>query len=63
VKWPRVTFKSAQSVLYGGLWRGDLRAEAEKSPLLEDVTRERLLNTGEDLAMLICKVWRLAMAL
>jgi hypothetical protein len=42
--------------------------EAEESPLLEAVTRERLMKTqqaGKDLvsAMLMWKVWRLAMAL
>jgi hypothetical protein len=42
--------------------------EAEESPLLEAVARERLLKTlqaGEHLvsAAVICKVWRLAVAL
>jgi hypothetical protein len=45
-----------------------LSAETEKSPLLEAVTRERLVKTlqaGKDLscAVVIGKVWRLAMAL
>jgi hypothetical protein len=45
-----------------------LNAEAEESPLLEAVTRERLMKTqqtGKDLAyaVVIFKVWRLAMAL
>jgi hypothetical protein len=43
-------------------------AEAEESPLLEAVTRERLVKrqqTEKDLAcaLEICKVWCLAMAL
>jgi hypothetical protein len=42
--------------------------EAEESPLLEAVARERLVKTqqaGEDLAsaVMICKVWRLEIAL
>jgi hypothetical protein len=42
--------------------------EAEESPLLEAVTRKRLVKTqqaGEDLvfATVICKLWRLAVAL
>jgi hypothetical protein len=42
--------------------------EAEESPLLTPVTRKRLLKilqVGEDLvfAVVICKVWRLAMVL
>jgi hypothetical protein len=42
--------------------------EAEEYPLLEVVTRERLLKTqqaGKDLvcAVVICKVWKLATAL
>jgi hypothetical protein len=46
----------------------DLRAEAEESPLLEAVARERLVKTqevGKYLAgaVLICELWRLAMAL
>jgi hypothetical protein len=43
-------------------------AKAEESPVLEVVTKERLVNTlqaGEDLvfAAVICKLWKLAMAL
>jgi hypothetical protein len=46
----------------------DVSTEAEESPLLEAVARERLVKTlqaGEDLvsAALICKMWRLAVAL
>jgi hypothetical protein len=46
----------------------DLGAEAEESPLLEAVTRERLVTTqqaGKDsaCAVAIYKVWRLTMAL
>jgi hypothetical protein len=42
--------------------------EAEESPLLEAVTREQLVKTkqaGNDLAgvVMICELWRLAMAL
>jgi hypothetical protein len=42
--------------------------EAEESPLLEAVTREQLVKTqqaGKDLvcAVVICKVWRIAMVL
>jgi hypothetical protein len=42
--------------------------EAEESPLSEAVTGKRLMKTlqaGKDLvcALVICKVWRLAMAL
>jgi hypothetical protein len=42
--------------------------EAEESPLLEAVDRERLVKTeqaGKDFAgaVMICEVWRLAMAL
>jgi hypothetical protein len=45
-----------------------VRVEAEESPLLEAVTRKRLVKTlqaGEDLvfAVVVCEVWRLAMAL
>jgi hypothetical protein len=45
-----------------------LRTEAEESPLLEAVTKEQLVKTQQtekDLAsaVVICKVWRLAMAL
>jgi hypothetical protein len=50
------------------LFREDFSAEAEESPLLEAVTRERLVKTQQarkDLAgvVVFCKVWRLAMAL
>jgi hypothetical protein len=46
----------------------DLSAEAEESPILEAVTRQLLVKTqqaGKDLAcvVVICKMWRLAMAL
>jgi hypothetical protein len=46
----------------------DLSPEAEESPLLEAVTRERLVKrqqVGKDLgcAVVLWKVWRLAMAL
>jgi hypothetical protein len=46
----------------------DVSVEAEESPLLEAVTRKRLLKTlqaGKDLvfAAVICNVWRLAVAL
>jgi hypothetical protein len=49
-------------------FREDLSAKAEESVLLEAVMRERLVKTqqaGKDLvcAVLICKVWRSAMAL
>jgi hypothetical protein len=70
---------ATKSVLYGNLrrkltvrwelrFRQDLSVEAEESPLLEAVTRERLVKTeqaGKDLAcaVVICKMWRLAMAL
>jgi hypothetical protein len=45
-----------------------MSAEAEQSPLLDAISRERLVQTmqvGEDLmfAAVICKVWSLAMAL
>jgi hypothetical protein len=45
-----------------------MSAEAEESPLLEALTRERLVKTqqaGKDLecAVVICKLWRSAMAL
>jgi hypothetical protein len=48
--------------------REDLSSEAEESPLLEAVTRERLVKTqqaGKDLAcaVVILKVWRSAMEL
>jgi hypothetical protein len=49
-------------------FREDFSAEAEKSPLLEAVTRERLVKAkqaGKDLAgaVVICELWRLAMVL
>jgi hypothetical protein len=49
-------------------FREDLSAETEEYPLLEAVTRELLVKTRQarkDLAcaMVICKVWRLAMTL
>jgi hypothetical protein len=49
-------------------FREDLSAEAEESPLLEAVTRERLVKTQQAVKDLSCavvirKVWRLAMAL
>jgi hypothetical protein len=42
--------------------------EVEEFPLLEDVTRERLLKTQQAVkglagAVVICKVWRLAVEL
>jgi hypothetical protein len=45
-----------------------LRAEAEESPLLETVTKERLVKTqqagkGLAFAVVISELWRLAMAL
>jgi hypothetical protein len=48
--------------------REDLSAEDEESPLLEAVTRERLVKTrqaGKSLtgAVVICELWRLAVAL
>jgi hypothetical protein len=55
-------------VLLEQRFREDFRAEAEESPLLEAVTRERLVKTqqaGESLAcvVVICELWRLAVAL
>jgi hypothetical protein len=49
-------------------FREDLSAEAEESPLLQAVTRERLVirqHVGRDLVcvVVICKMWRLAMVL
>jgi hypothetical protein len=46
----------------------DVSTEAEESPLLEAVARERLLEAqqaGKDLAgaVVICEVWRSAIAL
>jgi hypothetical protein len=45
-----------------------LSAKADKSPLLEAITREWLVKTqqaGKDLAgaVVICELWRLAVAL
>jgi hypothetical protein len=45
-----------------------MSAEAEESPLLEAVTRKRLMENvtnseGLPCAVVICKAWRLAMAL
>jgi hypothetical protein len=74
------TIGATKSVLYGNLsgkkkavgreppFREDLSLEVEESPLLEAVTRERLVKTqhaGKDLvgAVVICELWRLAMAL
>jgi hypothetical protein len=52
---------------YGILASGhDVDTEAEDSPLLRFVTRKRLVKADwEGLAciLVICKVWRLAMAL
>jgi hypothetical protein len=49
-------------------FREDLSMEAEESPLLETVTRERLVKTWQagknfTCAVVICKVLRLAMML
>jgi hypothetical protein len=49
-------------------FREDLSMEAEESPWLEAVTRERLMKTQKarkDLvcAVVICELWRLAMTL
>jgi hypothetical protein len=49
-------------------YRQDLSAEAEESPLLETVTRERLVKTQQAGkcsagAVVICELWRLAVAL
>jgi hypothetical protein len=49
-------------------FREDLSPEVEEQPLLEAVTRKRLVKTlrvGNDLACapVICKVWKLATAL
>jgi hypothetical protein len=49
-------------------FREDLSVKAEKYPLLEAVSREELVKTqqaGKDVtcAVVICKLWRLAMAL
>jgi hypothetical protein len=61
----RDSWKGAGS---GPPFRKDLSMEAEESPLLEAVTRKRLVKTqqaGKDLmcAVVICKVWRSPMAL
>jgi hypothetical protein len=51
----------------GTPFREDLSAEAEKSQLLEIVTRERLKRqqAGKDLggAVVICELWRLPVTL
>jgi hypothetical protein len=49
-------------------FREDLSAEAEESTLLEAVTKEQMMNTlqaGKGLAgaVVICELWRLAVAL
>jgi hypothetical protein len=49
-------------------FREDLSAEGEESPLLETVTRERLVKTqqaGKDLAcaVVMCEVWKSEMSL
>jgi hypothetical protein len=49
-------------------FREDVSAEAEESPLLEAVTRELLVKTpqaGKGLAgaVVICELWKLAVAL
>jgi hypothetical protein len=45
-------------------FREDMRAGAEESPLLEAVTRKRLVTDNTSLcALVMCKVWKLAMAL
>jgi hypothetical protein len=49
-------------------FRQDLSVKADKSPLLEAITRECLVKTqktGKDLAgaVVICELWRLAVAL
>jgi hypothetical protein len=48
-------------------FREDLSADAEEYPLLEAVTRQRLVKTqqaGRDLACAVvtCKIWRIATA-
>jgi hypothetical protein len=48
--------------------RTDLSAEDEESPLLEAVTRERLVKIqqagqGLEVAVMICELWRSAVAL
>jgi hypothetical protein len=73
----RKTAGAIKSVLYGSLkksdrreppFREDLSSEGEESPLLEAVTRERLVKTqqaGKGLveAVVICEMWRLAVEL
>jgi hypothetical protein len=75
----RKTTGITKSVLYDSLcrkdsvgreppFRQDLSAEAEVYPLLEAVTRERLVKTEQDRKDLVCAVvifeaWKLAMAL
>jgi hypothetical protein len=53
--------------LYGSLWREGLIGAVEESPLLETVSRERLVKTQqtEDLvcAVVICNVWKLVIVL
>jgi hypothetical protein len=45
-------------------WKGeDMSSEAEKSPLLEAVTRDTVGWENLACAVVICKVWRLAMML
>jgi hypothetical protein len=73
----RKTTGTAGSVLYGSPsgkeaiereqpFRKDLSAEAEVSRLSEAATRKRLVKieqVGIDYAMVICRVWRLAVVL
>jgi hypothetical protein len=58
---------ATQSVLYGGCEERTSAREAEESPLIEAVARERLKTqkAGKGLAgaMVICELWRLAVAL
>jgi hypothetical protein len=59
----RVSFKSWKAVGREPPFIEDLSAEAEESPLLEAVTRERLVKTqqaGKGLAsaVVICVLWR-----
>jgi hypothetical protein len=49
-------------------FRDDLSAKAEESPLLEAVTRERLVKTQQAAkylvgAVVICELWRLSVVL
>jgi hypothetical protein len=48
-------------------FKDDLTAEAEESPLLEAVTRERLVKIQQDrkdlACAVICKAWRSSMVL